>query len=193
MKKLSAVLMMVLALGMGKAALADQDATTWTLHGFYVQPGVEAFIPFNEDLDTTVFIGGKVGYQWNEWFALEINTGWAEADLTGDAGDVTTIPLLFNARVNLWPGVYMVDPYVFGGLGVAFNDIEVAGVSGVDIDNSLAGQIGAGAEYHINESLSAALELSFYFNNPDLNVPVLGEEDVELNAFLVGGNVTWRF
>ncbi len=188
MKKLLAIAL--LCLGVAGYAKADEGSAC-VLHGFYLEPTVEAFIPFNDDLDSTVYAGGKGGYQFNEWFAAEIEAGWANPDLA-DVGDVSTVPLLFNARINLWPGVYCVDPYVFGGIGIAFNELD--GVpAGVEIDDSFAGQIGAGIEYHINESLSAQLELDFYFNSPDLNVPLLDEEDVELNAFRIGGGITWRF
>lgn len=180
----------VLFLAVGSFSMADEGCS-WTLHGFYVEPNVQAFIPFNDNLDTTVYAGGKAGYQFNEWFSAEVEAGWANPDL-GSVGDVTTVPLLFNARVDLWPGVYCVDPYIFGGIGIGFNSIDVT-VPGVEIDDSLAGQVGAGAEYHFNESLSGYIDIRFYFNDPDLNKPVLGESDVELNAFLVGGGLVWRF
>ena len=187
-----AVALMVLVLGVGSVAKADDAGSTWTLHGWYITPDVEAFVPFNSDLSTTVFAGAHVGYQWNEWISLEVESGWANPDLSSNVGDVTTIPLLFNVRWNIFPGVYMVDPYVFGGLGIAFNDINVDD-SAVQIDDSFAGQIGAGFDYQINEYLSAGLEMRFYFNDPDVNVPVLGEKDVELNSLLVGGTVRWSF
>jgi opacity protein-like surface antigen len=194
MKKLLAVAMMLLALGSGKvfADHVHNDSSTWTLHGWYLEPELDAFIPFNDDLDATLFIGGKLGYQWNEYLSLEIDTGWANMDLAGGIGDVTTVPVLFNVRLNVFPGVYVVDYYVFAGVGIGLNDIDV-NIPGVEIDNSFAGQIGGGAEYHINEFLSAFLNVRVYFNNPDVNLPVLGEEDVELNAILVGGGIVWRF
>ena len=197
MKKLLMVAMMLVILGVSGMSFANepvgsQDETTFTLHGMYLEPNVEAFLPFNDDLDASVFAGGKGGYQWNEWFALEVELGWANPDFTGGMGSVTTIPLLFNARVNLWPGVYMVDTYLFGGIGIAFNSIDV-NVPNANIDDSLAGQIGGGAEYRFNESFSAYLDLRFYFSDPDLNVVVLGSKDVSLTSFLIGGGIVWRF
>ncbi|MBI1882907.1 MAG: porin family protein [Chlamydiae bacterium] len=192
MKKFLAVALILMTLGLGKAAMAD-DASgecPFMLHGFYVEPNVQAFIPFNDDLSADVFAGGKAGYQFNEYFAAEVEAGWSQLDFSDDSGDVTTVPLLVNGRVNLWPGVYMVDPYLFGGIGIAFNDISI---DGVDIDDSLAGQVGGGVEYHFNENFSGYVDMRFYFNDPDVNVPVEGEEDVELNGFLVGGGVVWRF
>lgn len=189
MKKFLTVAMMFLTLGI---AYADNGESMTTLHGFYIAPELDAFIPTNDDIDTTVFVGGKVGYQWNEWVALEIEPGWANSDFSGDIGDVTTIPLLFNARLTPWPGVYMVDPYLFGGVGVGFNSIDLA-IPGVEIDNSFALQIGGGAEYHINESLSAFLDLRWMFNEPDVNIELNGEDSVDLSAFVIGGGVIWRF
>lgn len=187
-----ALLVLVTGLVTTRFAQADGEEMAWTLHGLYVEPNFQAFVPFNDNLDVAPFVGGKVGYQWNQYVAVEVDAGWTNPDLDQDAGDVTVVPLLFNARVNLWPGVYMVDPYLFGGIGVSFNDIEVVG-DDVDIDNSFAGQIGGGVEYHFNENVSGYLDMRFYFSDPDLSTSVLGESDVDLNSFLVGGGVVWRF
>lgn len=170
----------------------EQESSRWTMHGFYAGVDLNAFIPFNDDLDTSLLVSGNFGYQWNEYLSVELELGWAEVDFSGIPGDVTTVPLLVNARWNIFPGVYVVDPYVFGGIGVAFNDIDVP-IPGADIDNSFAGQIGGGVDYHITEVLSAYLEAAFYFNAPDVNVPVAGEEDVELNAFRIGGGIKFTF
>lgn len=184
MKKLLVVALMFLAVGMGKSALADEGGLCF--HGFYIEPNVQAYIPFDDNLDSTVYAGGKAGYQWNEWLALEVELGWANPSITDSSDDVTLVPLLINARINLWPGVYCVDPYVFGGVGVSFNDTSNAGTT---IDSSFAGQIGGGAEYHINEWVSIYGDLRFFFSEPDST----GLNDVSLNAFLIGGGAVIRF
>ena len=178
---------------MGKMSFADHEGSMWSLHNVYIEPRLEAFIPFSDDLDTSLYVGGDVGYEWNEWWEFFISIGWAESDLEGDIGDVSIVPLLFNARFNLWPGVYMVDPYIFGGLGVSLNDITVNGVPGADIDDDFAAQVGVGADYWINEQLTAGLKLTFFFCSPDVSPAILSDDDVELNALQIGGNVKWRF
>jgi opacity protein-like surface antigen len=183
----------LMSLMIGKSYAGHEGESTWWLHNVYVEPRVEAFIPLEDGLETSVYLGGDVGYQWNEWWELFISAGWAESDIENVNGDVSVIPVLLNARFNLWPGVYAVDPYVFGGIGASFNDISVAGLPGVDIDDSFAGQIGAGADYWITEQLSISLQLRFFFSSADIEPSVAGDDDVELNALQIGGGVRWTF
>ena len=192
-KTLVAVLFVLMAMGMGSFASADHhvtEGTLWTLHGYYIEPTIDGIIPFNDDLDAGFYGGGKIGYQFNDNLSIEIETAWSEFDIAEHGGKLTIIPLLFNLRYNIFPGRYIVDPYVFGGLGVSFNDVDD---ESVELDNSFAGQIGGGVEYHINEYLSAYLNVSFLITNADAKAGFLGEEDVELNSVILGGGVVWRF
>jgi opacity protein-like surface antigen len=176
----------------GKMSFADHEGSSsmWSYHNVYIEPRLEAFIPFEDGLETTLYVGGDVGYEWNEWWAFFVSAGWAEMDIEGTNADVSTVPILFNARFNLWPGVYVVDPYIFGGIGVSLNDTSVGGV---EIDDSFAGQIGAGAEYWITEQLSASLQIRFFFTSPDVSPSLLGDDDIELNALQIGAGLKWRF
>ncbi len=201
MKKGILVLLLGLVMSMANSIIADEiteetsittTSETWSLHNLYLKPTLQAMFPMNDDLDTGLYVGGRLGYEWCPMLSLEAEVGHSELDFSDDIGDVSTIPLLFNAKVTLFPGTYMVDYYLFAGIGVAFNDIDL-GATEVDIDNSLAGQIGGGAEYAFNDSISAFLELRFYFTQPSVDVPVLGDDNVDLNSLLVGGGIVWRF
>lgn len=189
MKKFFALVAVLALMGMGQSAFA-KDEWVLSLRGLYVEPAVEAIIPFDGDLETSFYVGGKVGYQLNEYFSIEAEPGWAEIDVTDEGGTITTIPLLFNLRYNILPGVYMVDPYVFGGIGVSFNDFSNELVS---IKNSFVGQVGGGAEYHFNEWLSAYMEIRCMFSDPGVEIPGLGSGNKDLNSILIGGGLVWRF
>jgi len=171
----------------------EEEGIAGWLHGVYVQPGVEVITPLNDDLDTSVYLGAKVGYELNEWWSIFVETGWAELDLSGGTGDVTVVPLLFNVRYNFFPDVYIFDYYVFGGIGYSFNDINFIPDPTVEVEDDFAGQIGGGAEYWITNSFSVYLNARFFFSDPNLNGVVLGRDDMDLSSFLLGGGIRWRF
>ena len=171
----------------------EEEGIAGWLHGVYVQPGVEVITPLNDDLDTSVYLGAKVGYELNEWWSIFVETGWAELDLSGGTGDVTVVPLLFNVRYNFFPDVYIFDYYVFGGIGYSFNDINFIPDPTVEVEDDFAGQIGGGAEYWITNSFSVYLNARFFFSDPNLNGVVLGRDDLDLSSFLLGGGIRWRF
>lgn len=197
-KLLAAVLFVLMAVGVSPVVSAEEQTCKCPmacLHGLYIEPTLEGIIPFNDDLDAGFYGGGKIGYQLTDLISVEVDTGWSEFDIAEHGGTITMIPLLFNLRVNLVPGKYIVDPYVFGGIGISFNEIEGVVMPGsiTDLDDSFAGQIGGGVEYAINQNLSAYLDVRFYFTEPDAKQAVLEEPSVDLNSVLIGGGIIWRF
>lgn len=197
-KTIVAVLFVLMTIGISSIASAGEQTCKCPmacLHGLYIEPTLEGIIPFNDDLEAGFYGGGKIGYQLNDILSVEVDTGWSEFDITEHGGSITMIPLLFNLRVNIVPRKYIVDPYVFGGIGISFNEIDGLMMPGsiTDLDDSFAGQIGGGVEYAINQNLSAYLNVRFYFTEPDAKQAVLEEPSVDLNSVLIGGGVIWRF
>lgn len=195
MKKGVLVVLAFLLLGINGFAqdIYEEEGVSRWLHGIYLQPGVDVIIPLNDDLDTSVYLSGKIGYELNEWWSIFFETGWSELDLVEGAGDVTVVPVLFNVRFNFFPDVYIFDYYIFGGIGYSFNDISFDADPAVEVDGAFAGQIGGGAEYWITDSFSVFLNARFFFSDPDLNGVVLGRDDMDLSSFLLGGGIRWRF
>lgn len=189
------VLVLLTVLFLGSTAFAQElyeEEGSW-LQGTYVQPEVDVIIPLNDDLDASVYLSGKIGYELNEWWSIFVEVGWSEMDLSEGAGDVTTVPLLFNVRYTFFPDVYIFDYYIFGGIGYSFNSINFDPDPTVEVDDDFAGQIGAGADYWITKDFSVYLNARFFFSDPDLNGVVLGRDDMDLSSFILGGGIRWRF
>jgi outer membrane protein W len=195
MKMKKGVLVLLTVLFLGSTAFAQElyeEEGSW-LQGTYVQPEVDVIIPLNDDLDASVYLSGKIGYELNEWWSIFVEVGWSEMDLSEGAGDVTTVPLLFNVRYTFFPDVYIFDYYIFGGIGYSFNSINFDPDPTVEVDDDFAGQIGAGADYWITKDFSVYLNARFFFSDPDLNGVVLGRDDMDLSSFILGGGIRWRF
>jgi opacity protein-like surface antigen len=181
MKKILAVFA-VFILGMGSFAHAH-------VQSLWIDADVNAEIPMNDDLDTTLYISGSLGYDINLYVAIYIEAGWREFDFSDIDADVTSVPLLLNIRYTFAPDAQW-SPYVFGGLGMSLNDINA---SDADIDDSFAGQVGGGAEYYVNESLAVFTEVRIFLTDPDTSEPLLGHESLDLNSISVGGGVRYDF
>ena len=184
MKKLLVVVMIFFALGMGCFANAQT-----TLDGLWIDADLNADIPLNDDLDTTLYISGSLGYDINPYLAIYAEAGWREFDFSDIDADVTSVPLLLNARYTFLPDAQW-SPYIFGGLGISLNDISS---SGVEIDDSFAAQIGGGVEYRLNDALAVYGESRIFFSDPDTSVTLLGQESLDLNSISIGGGVRFDF
>ena len=177
---------------------ADEGLTTMTAepqevvyyNGWYVEPLLMGFFPWDDELDNGVYFGVRGGYQWNEWLSIEVETGYVNLDLSDTSGDVSAVPLLLGLRWNVLVNSEPVEPYIYGALGPSFNNAD--GV-GQDIDNSLAVSLGGGFEYYLNDSLSIQLDARIYLTSPDWEDRVLGDSDLEIHAFAIGSGVVFRF
>jgi opacity protein-like surface antigen len=82
---------------------------------------------------------------------------------------------------------------VFGGAGYAFNEIEVAGLPGAEVDDSFAAHAGAGAEFPLNESIALYVDGRYFYSEPEVNFSFFGEDKIQVHSILVGGGVIIRF
>ncbi|MBI1884395.1 MAG: outer membrane beta-barrel protein [Chlamydiae bacterium] len=194
MKKLVIVgLMMVLS---GGFAMAEMDEVK---KGFYIEGQVSAMIPTEDGLQTGVYSNGRLGYRFNDYMGLEVESGYANISEDPDVVDYDLIPLLLNARLHPIKGEKF-DPYLVGGLGVLFVDVnvdeegvvdEASALLGVDLsafntsvsvdadaDEAFAGQIGIGALYHFNDNIAAFLEVRGFFAQTDVHVKEIVTSDV---------------
>ncbi|MBI3877706.1 MAG: outer membrane beta-barrel protein [Verrucomicrobia bacterium] len=95
-------------------------------------------------------VGAAVGYNFNEWFATEFETGYIynplwDADASGDRARLHRIPFIFNA-VAAWRNDTIFTPYLgvgIGGMATFFDgtlDIGGTRLKGGDADVTLAYQ-----------------------------------------------------
>lgn len=147
----------------------DLDAT----HGG-TEPGNSAKISI--DTDDGWRVGGALGYRFNDWLAVEGEVGYMDQDFDsakfdeGEGefdglaglkfdlhGDIEIVTGMINALVGV-PVGDMIRPYVGGGLGVAYVDvnarISALGFSLDDSDTVFAAQAFAGIDVPITENVA---------------------------------------
>jgi opacity protein-like surface antigen len=162
----------------------------------YVKPEVAYVLPADGDVDDTVFLGAKVGYQLDENFALEAESGWMKYgwDATDSVKnlDITTIPVLGNLRYGQRCSDEEMGWYSYLGAGWAFNDLESNSLE-MRADGSFAWQIGAGIEIPVTEGLDAFLDLRYLWNRSNIDIPNgaarVAPDDAVLSSVLFTGGV----
>ena len=97
MNKLFVTLVLLLTVGVASPAFAREAQDQWEISG--LAGGV---FPADDDQDATVYAGGRLTYNINEYVGLGVESGWMgfEQEESGlDYGDVRGIPLLANVAV----------------------------------------------------------------------------------------------
>jgi opacity protein-like surface antigen len=168
------------------------------------------------DTDTGFLVGGVLGYNWGDTgFRSEIELSYSQANLDGfdvdwDSnahggafddlvsnsdfdGDVS-VTYIFG---NLWYGFgHMMDmggisPYLGGGLGVGFVNVDIDAIEGVDLDASgdetgFAYQIGGGLMWGLTDNV--ALDLGYRYRGV-----MLEDYDDDLNSHNVLLGINFGF
>ncbi len=195
MKKILWTLLIVLSLG-GARLSADEAAVVSTetyYNGFYVGPGIYGAIPLNDDLDPSAYFSGILGYQWNEFIAVEFESGYVNYDFTEVDAEASIVPLLFSLRWNWLVNSEPVEPYIFAGIGVSLNDVSGDAVGTNNIEDSFAAQVGTGFEYYFNDTVSLKADVKFYLNKADWDTRFNGNSELDLYAFMFGFGINFRF
>jgi opacity protein-like surface antigen len=167
------------------------------------------------DTDTGFLVGGVLGYNWGDTgLRSELELSYSQANLDGfdidwDGIDPDDHPgglpdgddLDFDGDVsvtyifgNLWYGFgHMMDmgglsPYIGGGLGVGFVNVDVDAIAGFDIDASgdetgLAYQLGGGLMWNLADNV--ALDLGYRWRGVMLEDY---EDDLNSHNVLLGIN-----
>jgi opacity protein-like surface antigen len=170
------------------------------------------------DTDTGFLVGGVLGYNWGDTgLRSELELSYSQANLDGfdidwdGAGNVPPPPahpalpdgddLDFDGDVsvtyifgNLWYGFgHMMDmgglsPYIGGGLGVAFVNVDIDAINGVDLDASgdetgFAYQLGGGLMWNLADNV--ALDLGYRWRGVMLEDY---EDDLNSHNVLLGIN-----
>ncbi len=170
----------------GFASVASAQDT-----GFYVNLGADVFSLDIEDADTVspITIGGKVGYNVNQYFAVEGQAAFGLSDSKLDNEDGTDSGV--DAGIDSSFAAFGVVKYpvsdqieIFGRAGYHFTEVglsadELDGVNvGVDTDGFA---LGLGGQYMFDGSNGIRLEYTYLdadFDGDDLDL----DEDVSGNA-----------
>lgn len=206
------LLIAILAMTFAGNAFAAADRTGAVDLGMqvaYVSPSED------DDLDSGVYYGGTFAYGMNSWLAIGAEAGRFEMDDDSvqaagfSGGEVTGVPVLFDVLLRFSEVHPSVDPYLIGGVGAIFWDVdEVTGtVAGIpvtvetDVDTAFAAKLGGGIDWFITENWILNFEASYVFTSADAEATVTGggvtatalASDIELDYWTVGGGFKYKF
>lgn len=150
----------------GLAMLNDADATDRSL------PGIEASMEYDAGVAVIAALGyrmqqfrfeGEIGYQVNDF---DQQSGFGQdLDLEGDQ---TALSFLANVYYDI-PTNSRFTPFITAGIGFAMveiNDLRYAGATRQqpfsDDDTVLAGQVGAGVSYAVNDKTDVELKYRYF-------------------------------
>lgn len=190
----------------GKIGLGARVAFVDYAEDEYDVNGVEV----DTDPDDAAMVGIDLTYFIDRYFSFELCVGYAETDvelsalgLSGDAGEITQIPVLLSGRVHFSTNP-KVNPYLAFGGGYFFNDIDsnrgtIEFIYGpgaeVDVDNSFGYHLGGGIEFFISEKSAVNLDFKYIWTEveAEVNVPGFAEEEFEINPFVAGLGIKYYF
>lgn len=160
----------------GMTFTRDMDGSAETDAGFYSEDGEVSF-------DNGFIVGGAIGYRALSGLRGELELSYAEMDLDQASGSLFDAQdvLVVSGEVDLGGdmGVLFVlangwydfnaqgslQPYIGGGLGVGFTDVDVTfdGAKFGDSDTGFAFQLGAGVKWAMTRSVD--LDVGYRFKS----------------------------
>ena len=165
----------------GVSILADSDISGLGLSG-------------EAEFDTGFVIGGALGYRIFDNLRAEANLSYRQADVDKvtsgavvleGAGDASVLALMANVYIDFDFG-YAVKPYIGGGIGVGFIDVDKGSSNILIVDDEateFAWNIMAGASYRVLENIDLSLGYRYLgTTDPDLDATLVGFGTGKLNA-----------
>lgn len=167
----------------GSYALEEIDVRSATIAGQKYKP----------HFDDTWGVNTKLGYHFNDWFALQLDldflSDFESEDKKSVSGTdtrfeldlkVTTVMGSFKLSKRFWD----VEPFFVGGLGMMHVKSHAKARNGVfesesSSETDTCTKVGAGLDVHLRKHLTAGLEVSHVWGLEDL-------DDVEYSMFTLG-------
>ncbi len=153
--------------------------------------------PVSGEIDTDIGydVGGALGYQLNDLFAVEAEVAYRSNDISGGtvagapfsaSGDIDALSFMGNAVLTL-PGSYGLTPY--GGVGVG-----TAGVGGDgERDYVFAYQGFAGLKRDLTDRISAGVEYRYFGSEDATFSNAVGTLSTDYSAHNINFVLTRRF
>ncbi len=146
--------------------------------------GVESFDISGVDFDSSVGVSGRLGSHITPNFSLEGQVEYAgtfDWNMFGESVEVSSTLLAVNGRLYLLTG--RVQPYVLGGMGWGFTDLDSS--VGISADDSgWVGRVGGGADIYINDQVGITLDAIYNITTGDIE---------DLNYLSIGWGLFYRF
>jgi outer membrane autotransporter protein len=189
-----------LGLGAGANFLDDTDF------------GIAGPATVDNEYDTGFALSGQLGYDTGRVWQYgslrgELELSYRENEIDqhsvtalggaqpGSTGEASTTALMANVFHDFETGSPIV-PYVGGGLGYAWSDLEGYGIQAVpnvldDDDSGFAWQLGAGVGYELTSSATISLDYRYFSTSADVETSAatgsVGDEvDLDSHTVMVG-------
>jgi len=167
-------------------------------------------IGVSPDDDSTVSAGGEtdvstetvpevdITYFFTENIAAELIAATANHSIThtglGDLGDAWILPPTVTLQYHFTPNSTF-SPYVGAGLNYSmfYGEDEAAGITSLDVDGGFGTALQVGADYWLNENWGLNLDVKKLWLNIDGKVNGNIDADIDLDPWIFGTGVSYRF
>lgn len=164
----------------------------YLLESIYLKPGVGYTLPTESDVDSTVYLGARAGYEIDTNWAVELEGSWMRFGLDVPGAkelDVNSTPVLANIRYGQKCDNDQIGWYGYAGVGWSSNHLDSNELD-VKLQDAPVWQVGFGAEIPVDTNLDGFLDVRYQANTSDTYAPTGVEVDnVELNAVIFTAGV----
>lgn len=163
--------------------------------------GTSGGVPVNIEIDSGWTVSGAFGTWINNNLTVEGELSYLAADFKDGTVGAVTVPIdgtfsstlaLANANFHFGGKTGTFDPYIGGGIGAAFSEVDLKSIGGVpvndkDSDTNLAAQATAGLNLNLSSGLAIGAQYRYVYIDSGS-----GSSD-GFKAHNVTANVTFSF
>jgi len=179
---------LLIALVVGAAASRADDS--FARPGVYGTAGIGGafetfhgeFDPRGHDVSNAFLVGGRLGSRANRFVAFDASFDYTLVgfELSNDASQsIDAKTLLGFANLKLYPFGGRLQPFLFGGAGFLWADLECTDAGGASADCAqagfsdreveFAGRFGGGLDVYLTRHIAVSGELAYVMPTGDLN------------------------
>lgn len=210
MKKLllSALLAGIVLGASAETSFARDLGDAWSKERFQLRARGIAVIP--DDDSSVSVIGGEtdvstefvpeidITYFFTENIAAELIAATAKHEIdhntVGDLGSAWILPPTLTLQYHFTPDKQF-SPYLGAGINYSlfYGEDEATGINDLDVDGGFGYALQAGADYWLNDNWGLNLDVKKVFLNIDGTVNNAIKADIDLDPWIVGAGVSYRF
>lgn len=150
------------------------------------------------DVSTEVVPEVDVTYFFTNNVAAELIAATAKHDIShntvGDLGSAWILPPTLTVQYHFTPDQKL-SPYIGAGLNYSmfYSEDEAAGITDLDVDGGVGYALQAGVDYWLDENWGVNLDVKKLYLNIDGTVNNNIKADIDLDPWIVGAGVSYRF
>jgi len=212
LKKLSLLAMLVSSASIAATAPALADlGDTWSKERFQVRvrgigiladgDGIVNGTALETDVDDAYVPEVDLTYFFTENIAAELIAATAEHSVeagTNDLGDTWILPPTLTLQYHFMPDNAF-SPYVGAGINYSmfYGEDDGTGFNDLDVDGGFGYALQAGFDYWMNDNWGLNLDVKYVDLEVDVDVNLgatpLSADDVDLDPWIVGAGVSYKF